>query len=186
MRRLVALLALLALFVPRLTAEVVATLRVGDVFEMRLGGMPDEYALSFSHRYTVGPGGTINVPLIGEIKAVGLTTPQLERVLQSRFVAAKVFSEPTVTITVAPDSRIVSVNGGVKNPQRVPWTTDLTLTTAIWACGGPSEFASPNSPKGVRVVRNSRILAFYNLKEIDKDPSKDPKLLPGDLVTVRE
>ena len=67
----------------RLCAQAVATLRTGDVFEMRLSGMPQEYAAEFSLQFTVGQDGTVNVPLIGEVKAAGLTSTQLERTIQN-------------------------------------------------------------------------------------------------------
>src|SRR5204862_5211919 len=124
MRRLFYLVALFALLTPRLFGESFATLRTGDMFDMRLSGMPTEYAQEFSLQYTVGQDGTVNVPLIGEIKAAGLTATQLERTMQNRFMAEKIFTRPTVIIMVATGARYVSVSGGVKAPQRLPWTTD--------------------------------------------------------------
>ena len=87
---------------------------------MRLGGVPQEYAADSAFPYTIGQDGTINVPLIGEIKAVGSTPSQLERAIQTKLVADKVFSHPTVLINVAQATRFVSINGGVRAPQRLP------------------------------------------------------------------
>ena len=173
---------LLALLAPRLQAQI-ATLRPSDVLEMRLSGMPQEYASEFTLQYTVGQDGTINVPLIGEIKAVGLTSTQLERAIQSRLVAEKIFTQPTVIINIAPVARYVSVSGGVRSPQRLQWTPDLTLSSAIGNCQGISDFGSD---KGIQIVRGSKIVGSFNLKDIRKDPAKDPQLLPGDQVLVRE
>ena len=78
MRRLSTLLVvLLALLAPRVFGQQIATLRTGDMFDMRLSGMPAESAAEFSLQFTVGQDGTVNVPLIGEMKAVGLTATQL-------------------------------------------------------------------------------------------------------------
>ena len=118
MHRVLCFIVFLAVLAPRLYAQAVATLRPGDVFEMRLSGMPQEYASEFSLQYTVGQDGTINVPLIGEIKAVGLTSTQLERNIQTRLVADKIFTQPTVIIGIASVARYVSVSGGVRSPQR--------------------------------------------------------------------
>ena len=66
MSRLVTLvLAIVAIIAPRLTAQTFATLRAGDVFDMRLSGMPVEFAQEFTLQYTVGQDGTVNVPLTG-------------------------------------------------------------------------------------------------------------------------
>ena len=153
------------------------------MFDMRLSGMSPEYATEFSIPYTVGPEGNINLPYVGEIRAQGLTPPQLERAIQSRLVAEKIFTKPTVIINVAAVARIISVTGGVRQPQRLQWSPDMTLNMAIGQAGGLNEFASP---KGVRVVRNGAVVGTYDLRQIQKDLSRDPRLLPGDQVLVRE
>jgi hypothetical protein len=75
------------------------------------------------------------------------------------------------------------MSGGIRAPQRLSWSTDLTLSSAIGNCGGLSDFGSP---KGIRIIRESKIFGVFNLTEIQKDPAKDPKLLPGDQVLIRE
>src|ERR1043165_2535811 len=121
MRQLPCIFALLAFLAPRLCGQAIATLRSGDVLEMRLSGMPQEYANEFTLQYTVGQDGTINVPLIGEVKATGRTSTQLERAVQTRLVQDKIFTQPTVIINIAPTARFVSVSGGVRAPQRLQW-----------------------------------------------------------------
>lgn len=184
MRRFLVLASFLALLAPHLFGQgAVATLRTGDVFDMRLGGAPAQFTQEFSFQYTVGQDGTINVPHIGEIKAEGLTSTQLERTIQNRLMAEKIFKTPTVIISIAPVARFVSVNGGVRAPSRVAWTPDLTLTTAIGAAGGFSEFGSQ---KGIRLIRGGQVFGTYNWKDVNLDPSRDPRVLPGDQVVVRD
>jgi protein involved in polysaccharide export with SLBB domain len=160
-----------------------ALLRQGDVFEMRLSGMPADVASDFSLQYTVGQEGTVNVPLIGQIRAQGFTASQLERTIEAKLVADKIFTHPTVLINIAQAMRYVSISGGVKQPQRLQWSSDLTLSSAIGNCSGLSDFGSP---KKIRIVREGKIFGVFNLTEIHKDPSKDQKLLPGDQVLVPE
>ncbi len=181
MRRLLCLTVLLALLTPRLSAQTIATLRTGDVFDMRLSGMPAEYAQEFALQYTVGQDGTINVPLVGEVRAVGLTSTQLERTIQNRLMGEKIFKQPTVIINVAAVQRFVSVSGGVRQPQRLQWSPDLTLTSAVGNAGGLDEFSKG---KGIRIIREGRVLGTFNWKDLERDPGGDPKLLPGDQVTV--
>ena len=146
--------------------------------------MPAEFANDFNLQYTVGQEGTVNVPLIGEVKAAGLTASQLEKAIEGKLVAEKIFTRPTVLINIAQAMRYVSISGGVKQPQRLSWSSDLTLGSAIGNCAGLSDFGSP---KNIRIVREGKIGgAVQCLREVQADPSKDPKLLPGDQVVVPE
>ena len=181
MRRLLLAAVFLGLFTSHLLAQGVATLRAGDALDMRLGGMPAEYAQEFTLQYTVGPDGTINVPLVGEIKAAGLTSTQLERTIQNRLMGEKIFKNPTVIISIAQVTRAVSISGGVRQPQRLQWTSDLTLTSAIGNCGGLGEFSNG---KNIRIIRDRQVVGAFNWKDLQKNPANDPKLLPGDQVTV--
>jgi polysaccharide export outer membrane protein len=160
-----------------------AFIRPGDIFEMRLSGMPQEEAAAFAVQYTVGQEGTVNVPLIGEVKVNGLTATQVERAIQTRLVSEKIFTHPTAIINIMAGSRFVAIGGGVHAPQRLQWSQDLTLRTAVDYAGGLDEFGSP---KGVRLIRDGKIVQTYDLRVLEKNPSQDPKLLPGDQVYVRK
>lgn len=100
-------------------AQTVAPLRVGDVFDLRLAGVPQEYAGDFTLQCTIDQGGTVNLPLLGEIKAAGLRPAQLERAIEAGLVAGKIFSHPAVLVNVAANGRHVSISGGVRMPQRL-------------------------------------------------------------------
>lgn len=161
----------------------IALIRPGDIFEMNLSGMPAEFANDFKLQYTVGAEGTVNVPYIGEVRVAGLTATQIERNVEAKLMSEKIFTRPTVLISVAQTTRYVSVSGGVRQPQRLSWSSDLTLSSAIGNCAGLSDFGSP---KNIRIIREGKIFGTFNLTELQKDPSADPKLLPGDQVLVRE
>ncbi len=185
MRQISLLLVLLSLLAPQLrAADAPATLRPGDTFDMRLTGMPPEVIQDIANiQYTIGPDGTVNIPLIGKTKASGLTSTQLEDAIQAKFIADKIFTKPTVIINVAQGARFISISGGVRQPGRMPWSSDMTLGSAIGNAGDISDFGSP---KGIRVIREGKDFGTYNLKEIRNDPAKDPKLLPGDQVIVKQ
>ena len=151
---------------------------------MRLTGMPGELIADIANiQYTVGPDGTVNIPLIGKMKASGLNSTQLEDAIQAKYMADKIFTKPTVIINVEQGARVISISGGVKQPGRPQWTSDMTLSSAIGNAGGLSDFGKP---KGIKIIREGKIQGVYNLKEINADPAKDVKLLPGDQVTVPE
>src|SRR5262249_7953938 len=108
---------------------------------------------------------------------------QLERAFQNRLTERKIFSQPTVIVSLVQGVRAVSVSGAVKVPQRLSWSSDLTLSRAIGNCAGLNEWANP---KKIRVIRDAKIRGFYNLKEVEDKPERDPKLLPGDHIIVPE
>lgn len=183
MTRLLALFLLACLGAASVSAQnTIVTLRPGDSFEMRLGGVPPDLAVDFNITYTVSQEGTVNIPLIGKTRAAGLTPPQLETDVQNKLISQKLFTHPSVNINSAPGTRFISIGGGVRAPQRLPWTADLTLGSAIQIAGGLSDFGSP---KGIRLIREGKATIF-NLKDFDRDPSVDPKLLPGDQIIVRQ
>ena len=182
MRQIACLLLVLVLLAPKIRAEGGVVFRHGDVFEMRLSGMPMEDAQQFAQQYTVSSDGTINVPLIGEVKVIGLTAAQLERAGQNRLMTGKIFTQPTVIINPVQGTRVVTVTGDVKTPGRVLWNADLTLSTAVGQSGGTSW----GDGKKMRVIRDAKVIGIFNLKDITRDPSKDLKLLPGDQVVVPE
>ncbi|HEV7403744.1 MAG TPA: polysaccharide biosynthesis/export family protein [Chthoniobacteraceae bacterium] len=179
-RFLLLLLALGALLPCRSQAQ--AVMRTGDVFDLRLSGMPVEYAAEFATQYTVGDSGEVRIPFIGELKAAGTSSTTLARAIERKLVAEKIFTSPTAVITLNPASRFVTVGGAVRSPQAVPWTNDLTLSNAIIRAGGDNGF--PNYRK-VKLTRDGKA-TFYNLSRADKDPAQNPKLLPGDEVILPE
>jgi protein involved in polysaccharide export with SLBB domain len=164
-----------------LAAETAPVIRTGDVFEMRLSGLPQDVAIDFAVQYTVGQEGTVNVPLVGEVKVSGLSPTQVEREMQAKLVSGKIFTHPTVIINVLAGSRFVSVGGGVKSPQRLQWSQDLTLHTAVSNAGGLDDYADP---KKVRLIRDGKVFHAYDLRVLEKDLSQDPRLLPGDQIFV--
>jgi polysaccharide export outer membrane protein len=176
-----ALLIFLALGNAHLLAQTaLVTLRPGDTFEMRLGAVPLELAQEFNSTYNVSQEGTVNIPLIGETRVAGLTPPQVEKTVQNKLIADKLFTHPSVNIIPVANSRMVTIGGGVRAPQRLPWSADLTLGSAIQIAGGYSDWGSP---KAVRLIRNGQQEVF-DARKFDKNPSLDPKLLPGDQIVV--
>jgi len=154
-----------------------ATFRPGDTFELRLSGMPAEDALPFAQQFTVGGDGYVNIPLGGLVRAAGLTQSELEGAIEKKLVEQKIFTRPTATINVAAQSRFVTVGGQVRAPQRLPWSADLTLLSAISAVGGPADFAGSK----VKLTRGGKVQTFSR-RELDRSPERDPKLFPGDQI----
>lgn len=157
-----------------------APLRAGDSMEIRLSGVPAEYSSEFSQVYNIDNRGLVNLPYIGEIRAAGLLPNQVQTDIQNRLIAGKIYTNPTITVSTSAAPGFVNVVGAVKGPGRIPYTADLTLMSAIAAAGDFTEFADR---KKVRLIRGDRG-STYNIKDIGKNPETDPKLLPGDQISV--
>jgi len=174
------LISLLAALLPQSHADNI--FRDGDVFEMRLSGPPEEFTREFSLVLTVDEG-SVNLPLVGRIRAVGLSSTGLATMIEKRLKDEKIFTVANVNITLNQNTpnqqRVFIVGGSVRAPGRQPWIADLTLTGAISGAGGPTEWAAD----GVKIVRAGRAQKFSR-KALKKDPSQDPKVLPGDIIEV--
>ncbi len=82
--------------------------------------------------------------------------------------------------TPAPaEAKFVSVTGGVREPRRIPWSSDLTLISALTACGG----FDWRAPKQVVILRGTERIVV-SLRSILKDKEAYPKLQPGDKIEV--
>jgi protein involved in polysaccharide export with SLBB domain len=172
------LLAFLSVLLPFVHADSV--FRDGDVFEMRLSGPPEEFTREFSLVLTVDEG-SVNLPLIGRVRAVGLSSTQLATFIEKRLKDEKIFSIANVNITLnqTQNQRMLIVGGAVRQPGRQPWVADLTLMGAISSAGGVNEWVKD----AVKVTRAGRSQKF-SLKAIKKDSALDPKVLPGDIIEV--
>lgn len=157
-----------------------AVLRAGDQIEVRLGGVPPEEIAQVSGQYQVDGSGFVNMPHIGKIKAADVTQGDLQNAIESAYRSQQIYTNPTITVNIPNQARFVNVGGDVKAPQRVSFTPDLTVHSAIMACGGFTEYADP---KKVRLMRDGQ-LTIVNIQDVRKDPSKDVRLKPGDNIEV--
>ncbi len=104
-----------------------------------------------SREVVVRPDGKISMPLIGDVRASGLTADQLAEQIADRL---KEFKEtPTVSVSVkAVNSYNVYVLGEVATPGKFQLQSYTTVLQAIALAGGFTQFASRNK---MQVIRNS-------------------------------
>lgn len=157
-----------------------AALRAGDPFELRISGVPADEQTQINNTYTVDSSGMVNLPYINKVRAEGLTPATLASAIEHSYKAAGIYTNPTITIVVQPQARFVNIGGAVRQPNRVPFTEDMTLLAAINAAGGFNDFADQ---KRVRLLRGSEA-RVYDVRQFRRDPALDPKLQPGDRVEV--
>ena len=95
-----------------------------------------------SGKYTVEADGTFTFPLIGRVKAGGLTLRSVEEALRKE-LSNGFFKNPQVSVAVEQyRSQRVFVVGEVRAPGTYPLTGDTTLIEALARAGSTSENAS--------------------------------------------
>lgn len=153
------------------------TIRIGDKITVRLTGVPsgDEYI----NEIQIPPSGTITVPLLSQsFTAAGHTAGALAEDIAAAYQTQKIYSTPNVTII--PEERFVNVGGDVRGPTRVLYTPDLTLLSAINACGGFDEYADR---RHVRILRGSQTFTIDCVAAV-RTTGGDPPLYAGDQIFV--
>jgi protein involved in polysaccharide export with SLBB domain len=156
--------------------EASGRLRTGDELSIRIdAGAPTAGAQPSD--VIVDDQGYIGLPLVGQIKADGLTTSELAERIQSNYVP-RFYVRCTATVLVA--QRFFYVGGEVKNPSRFLWSEDTTLLKAINTAGGFTDYANRGK---VQLIRG-KTTETYNCEDLQRHPAKDVPIRPGDTVTV--
>ena len=97
-----------------------ATLRVGDPIELKIGGVPAEEQAQVNNIYTVDANGSWSTFLTSIRSGRRALTPaQLAASIEATYRANKIYTNPTITIVMQPQSRFVNVGGAVRSPTRV-------------------------------------------------------------------
>lgn len=136
-----------------------------------------------SKSVTVRPDGMITLPLIGELRAGGLTADQVGREIKTRLERYKEMPEVTVTVS---DVRSYSlyILGEVKAPGRYQVKSYTTVLQALALAGGFTEWAHPGQ---LVVVRRDGARADQRIQLRYKDliGRGDVGLMAGDTLIVQ-
>jgi len=147
-----------------------------DVISIRVWREPE-----LSGVMTVRPDGQITMPLIGDVKASGLTPLQLAAQITEKL--SKFINGPEVSVSVqAVRSRRYSVTGEVLRPGVYPLVVPTTVLDALTAAGGFREFANT---KNITVMRGGKRFKF-NYKDVIKGKNMSQNILleNGDYIVV--
>jgi protein involved in polysaccharide export with SLBB domain len=145
-------------------------LDTGDRLRIFVYGQPN-----LSRLYAVDQSGNISVPLIGAVRARGLSTYQLEGAIKGR-LARQYVRDPVVNVDVQ-QNRPFYILGEVRNAGQFPYVTGMTIEMAVATAGGYSERANE------RTVRLTRRMDGVP-RSIDATP--DTEIVPGDTIYVYE
>lgn len=135
---------------------------------------------------TVRPDGMITLPLLGDVRAGGLTPDGLRDLVKKE--AGKLIEDPNVTIVIrAINSRKVFISGQVTAGGAFPLTGPRTVLQLIAMAGGLTEYADSKNIRIVRTDESGRTSSFkFNYKDVSKGVNLDQniQLKPGDTVIV--
>lgn len=84
-------------------------------------------------QFLVGSQGTIAYPLVGEVRAAGLTLAEFTQALQTALSAF--IRQPDVSVEVA-NYRPFFILGEVQRPGTYPYSANLTVLNAVATAGG--------------------------------------------------
>jgi polysaccharide export outer membrane protein len=157
---------------PILPSSSVATrLQSGDTVKVTIYG---EDALTGP--YVINPAGDLSMPLVGNVRAAGITKSELEREITRRYSAGKYLQEPKVTVDVLA-YRPIFVLGETLRPGAYPYSSGLNVLTAITLAGGFTYRAS----------RNSVFIEHAGQDVWNEYPlSASVAIAPGDLIRIPE
>lgn len=150
----------------------------GDSINVNVFGQPD-----LSRTVIIKPDGSISLPLIGDVKAAGRTTSQLEDELTQAY--AKYLKTPSVSVVVSQfRTDHVYVLGQVTHPGDYQFRPGVGIFEVLASAGGVTPRA--DLAKAV-IIRDKTQTIPLNLAQVLTD-AKDPQtvLRPNDVVYIPE
>jgi polysaccharide export outer membrane protein len=161
-------------------------LRAEDVIDVVVFRSPD----LTREGIVIRPDGKVSLPLIGDVRAEGLTADQLAKKITERYKVYK--DNPAVSVSVQQvNSYNFFVLGEVNAPGKYPLKSYATVLQAIALAGGFTEFASENAMQVVRRTvtedgQNQEIRIPVNYDSLlSEDGAKYNFILrPGDTIVV--
>lgn len=165
--------------------ELAYVLQAGDVVEVFIYRHPE-----LSRRATVRSDGFISLPLLGDVRAAGMSPKDLGADLAARFAARLVSPEVTVILENPPEP-LVFVVGEVGGPKALPFRQAKTAAQAIAQAGSSTKAASLSSVSIVRVSAEGLLEAHTVSADGLNQPEafmalQNMALKPNDLIVVPE
>jgi len=164
-----------------LRAAPVNLIAIGDVIDVSEYSLPE-----LSGTYVLTEPGTIELPFVGKVKALGRTAQGLETYLETLY-RKEYLQNPNFTVTVekALLGNIV-VDGAVEKPGVFELTTPINVSEAIALAGGLNEIASKDGIFLIRYVNGQRKVKQLNLNEVRFAAASDPIVYPTDIIIIAD
>lgn len=156
---------------PDLPPDAVADyeLGTGDKLRVIVFGEPD-----LSGEFDVSGSGNVALPLIGQVRAKGLTLSRFEDAVEAKF-SEGYLNSPRVSVEVL-NYRPFYIYGEVENSGQYPYTSGMTVLNAVAVAGGYTYRANTDR---VLITRGDGAEQAY-------PATQAVKVLPGDIVRIPE
>jgi len=138
-----------------------------------------------SKTVTVRPDGMISLPLIGDVKVIGMTSAEIQDVVAAKLKAYLLNPRVTVEITEI-KSRRVFITGEIVRPGLYPLAGPTTVLQLIAQAGGFTPFAKRKSIVILRQENGQQHKFPFNYSDVVHGRAADQNiaLSPGDTVVV--
>jgi protein involved in polysaccharide export with SLBB domain len=143
----------------------------GDRVRITVYGQPE-----LTGEYAVDGSGQMSYPLVGQIRAGGLTAHDLEKALIGK-LSPNYLKNPSISVEVL-TYRPFYIVGEVRTPGSYPFVSGMTVLNAVALAGGFTYRARENS---FYVTRTGEDGAKNKITA-----GAEATILPGDIITVRE
>lgn len=156
-----------------------AVLSAGDLIDITVARADD-----INGAYRISSIGTVFLPLIGSVNAVGLSPAELEDKLEQLYGVDYLVNPK---ITVATREKIigqVSFEGLISRTGPVSLTPVDTLATLLSKAGGVSAESANLDAIILRKIENTVSARRVSLNEIVEGDTRGPTILPGDQIRI--
>ena len=126
--------------------------------------------------FHVSDSGNIALPMLGPVKAAGLTPPQLSDEIASEAKTRAILNDPSVSVEVT-NYRPIFVLGEVSKPGQYPYQPGMTVLTAVTVAGGFTYRAVEDYGS---IVRND------GKSSVEGKVYRQSFVKPGDVLTIYE
>jgi protein involved in polysaccharide export with SLBB domain len=143
----------------------------GDKLKLTVYGEND-----LGGEYLVDGAGQVQLPLLGQVPAAGMTVHDFETGVGSKFVSEGYLKDPRVSVEVE-NYRPFYIIGEVKSPGQYPYVNGMNALNAVALAGGYTYRADD---KDVYIRRDG------GAKEQEAPADQTTRINPGDIIRIDE
>ena len=160
--------------------QEVTTLGAGDVFELHIVGEE-----KLPSTFTVAPDGTVDLPYVHRVQALGLEPQQLAAQVRTKLIENQILVDPSVSISLKDlNSKRIEILGEIQKPGSLPMVSGMTLLRAISLAGGFTAMANRSRVMIRRRVGTGTKAATVSAEDIMGNRIPDPLLQAGDSINI--
>ena len=158
---------------PPLSDESSSAYNLGPGDEVRVITVGED---QLSGDFHVSDSGNIALPMLGTVKAAGMTTTALSDEIANEAKTRSILNDPSVSVEVT-NYRPIFVLGEVNKPGQYPYQPGMTVLTAVTVAGG---FTYRAIEDYASIVRND------GKSSVEGKVKRQSFVKPGDVLTIYE